>query len=125
MKSSKSPISHDEDAPLTESCFSTGILPLWLKVSTTTSDEFVLEDIRTKRLNKCDSLEVTLLYNGIEMIQSRISKLKDWCQGNDWKCIERKQMTGSEAPVVVLYDIATADLEDYSRAQKQLIIVTR
>ena len=122
-KTSMSPISDDGDASLKESSFSTGQLPLWINASSTISDEYVLEEILKNHI--LPQTDVTLLYNEHVISFQRIEKLNAWCERRNWLCLDSVEMTGSEAPVVVLFDVGRAELETYSRAQKQLIVVTR
>ena len=64
---------------------------------------------------------VTLLYDyGIGLHD--ISK---WCQEQNWNCVHYLDMRGSEADVIIMYDIECKEMEPYSRAKNALIILQK
>ena len=49
--------------------------------------------------------------------------LSKCCKEQNWKFVHIGEIMGSEASVVILYDISTTETELYSRAKNCLIIV--
>ena len=52
-------------------------------------------------------------------------KLQRWCQKQGWKCVYYTDMRGSEADVIVMYDVNCGEMEPYSRAKSCLIILQK
>lgn len=46
------------------------------------------------------------------------------CEEMGWRYYKKKQITGSEASIVILYDLLDFDHEAFTRARNELIIVT-
>ena len=114
-------LSDEGDVPIEESCFKSGENPTWILVlDESISDEYILEIIKRQNHNT----KVTLLNNFGNL--NRLDNLVDYCYDeNEWEIRHTNEMEGSEAPVVVLFDIKSLSLEDLSRANSKLIIVTR
>ena len=55
----------------------------------------------------------------------RLQLISDWCQTQGWNCVYNKDMTGSEADIIVMYDVSSRDMEPYSRAKNYLIILQK
>ena len=115
-------ISDKEDLAIGETCFSSRILPLWIEVDDTLKDETILEEIE-KELSY-ERKDVVFLYDWT-LEYSKQQVVKKACKKNNWRFIDFKSMTGSEAGVIVLYQIPNFSIEDFSRARSQLIIVQR
>ena len=71
--------------------------------------------------DKFESKDVMLIhcspynpYNNIEQV----------CKEQNWRCIDVKHITGSEASVIILYNLFNFDYEAFTRAKTQLVIVT-
>ena len=47
-----------------------------------------------------------------------------WCKDKDWKFCPVNEVVGSEAQIVIIYDVKEVHFEALSRAVHQLIIVT-
>ena len=109
------------DKPLDPSNLPNGPLPNWIQRSPDTTDEDVLKYLKTKFLPEAES--VTLVH-----FQKKFSqKARDWLsnQGN-WKVMSHLAMTGSETECLVAFIENTYfNMETFSRAKKQLIIVTK
>ena len=113
-----------QDNPLDPSFLISGELPLWIDCQNpeTTIEEvldFVLEHVGCVK-------PFTILYS-VDQEQSYKSLL-EWCQSNqlnNWKVMSYWDMTGSEADnVIAIVEDATPNLEVFSRARKNLVIVT-
>ena len=109
------------DKPLDPSNLPNGPLPNWIQRSPDTTDEDVLKYLKTKFLPEAES--VTLVHFQKQFSQ----KARDWLsnQGN-WKVMSHLAMTGSETECLVAFIENTYfNMETFSRAKKQLIIVTK
>ena len=113
-----------QDNPLDQSILISGELPLWidcLNPETTIEEvlDFVLVHVDCK-------MPFTILYS-VDQEQSNKSLL-EWCQSNqldNWKVTSYWDMTGSEADnIIAIVKDATPNLEVFSRARKNLVIVT-
>ena len=49
----------------------------------------------------------------------------DWCKEQNWKFAHNREIMGSEASVVILYEYDSVETELYSRAKNCLIIVQK
>ena len=67
---------------------------------------------------------VTLLHE-ISKNDPRLQSISDWCQKQGWNCVYYSDMRGSEADVIVMYDVNDSEMEPYSRAKNCLIILQK
>ena len=67
---------------------------------------------------------VTLLHLLLDEDQ-RLPPISDWCQKQGWNCVYYPDMRGSEADVIVMYDVYCLEMEPYSRAKNALIILQK
>lgn len=109
------------DKPLVPSNLPNGPLPIWVQRSPETTDEQVLKYLKVNFLQA--SSNVTLVHSiGKEFTP----QTRSWIANENWKVLEFTQMTGSETDVLVAFIEDTyANMEVFSRARKQLIIVTK
>ena len=113
-------LSNEDNLPIHKTCLIAKSIPIWILASNQLSNEAILEAIKTKLGSSLE--DVALLY---ERMNKSVESL---CQRNNWNYILYSQMTGSEASVVVLFDIGFGvDYfhECYSRAKRRLFIVQR
>ena len=57
--------------------------------------------------------------------QEKLQPISNWCQNQGWKCVYYYDMRGSEADVIVMFDIDCVEMEPYSRAKNALIILQK
>ena len=50
--------------------------------------------------------------------------IENICKEQKWRCTDEKHITGSEASVIILYNLFQFDYEAFTRAKTQLVIVT-
>ena len=93
--------------------------PVWILAKASLSDIDILETIKMKHVSLYEYESVTLLH------QSYNNQLSDWCQKQGWNCVYYLDMRGSEADVIVMYDIDFVEMEPYSRAKNALIILQK
>ena len=113
-------LSNEDNLPIHKTCLTAKSKPLWIIVGEGISNEAILEAIKTEVGSSLE--DVALLY------MHKNERVQSWCQRNNWNYIEYGEMTGSEASVVVLFDIGFGvDYfhECYSRAKKRLFIEQR
>ena len=114
-------LSNEDNLPIHKTCITAESKPLWILAKNQFSKEAILEAIKTELGSLLE--DVALLYH--QMNES----VESWCQRNNWNYIDYRQMTGSEASIVVLFDVHfVIDYlmnECYSRAKKNLFIVQR
>ena len=111
----------DNDKPLDPSNLPIGPLPIWLQRSPEMTDEQVLEYLKDNFLQEASN--VTLVYN-TDIPFSSDAEL--WLEKERWKVVNFYDMTGSETEVLVAFsEDFYANMELFSRARKQLIIVTK
>ena len=109
------------DKPLDPSNLPVGPLPIWVQRSPEMTDEQVLKYLKVNFLQ--DASNVTLVYCD-EILFS--SEAASWLEKENWKTLDFRFMTGSEAEVLVAFIEDThANMEVFSRARKRLIIVTK
>ena len=82
----------------------------------------ILETIKMKYVLSSNGESVTLLHSSRTKSLQQIS---DWCQKQGWNCVHYKNMRGSEADVIVMFDIDSIEMEPYSRAKNCLIILQK
>ena len=80
----------------------------------------ILDTIKMKHLWYKDET-VTLLHQ--IKVAKKLQPIYDWCQKQGWKCVHYLDMRGSEADVIVMYDLNCPEMEPYSRAKNELIIL--
>ena len=59
--------------------------------------------------------------------QEDLSKLKDLCENRQtpkWKCASQDDIVGAEASTVIIYNLEEFHFEAFTRAIKNLIIIT-
>ena len=89
--------------------------PLWVELSNPKSFFDYFKD-------KFESDDVMLFYNF--PYPFNLNDIEGFCKDLKWRCTERLNVTGSEASVVILYDLNTIYYEVLTRAKTQLVIVT-
>ena len=83
------------------------------------SEVEILDTIKVNHLSAKDET-VTLLWD------STNEMISDWCQKQGWNCVYYSNMRGSEADVIVMYDVNFCqEMEPYSRAKNCLIILQK
>ena len=109
------------DKPLEPSNMPNGPLPIWIQRSPETTDEQVLENLKSKIL--IDASNVYLVHSGERPLSTDVTL---WLEKQKWKVVEFRSMVGSETEVLVAFiEDEYANMEVFSRARKQLIIVTK
>ena len=109
------------DKPLDPSNLSSGPLPIWVQRSPEMTYGQVFKYLKSNFLH--DTSNVTLVHSP-DMIFSADAEL--WLEKEKWKVIDFFQMTGSETEDLVAFiEDRYANMEVFSRARKQLIIVTK
>ena len=112
-------LSNQEDEPLSESCVESSHKPLWILASDQLSEIAILDAIKDELGSYED---IALLY------EKNTETIQNWCQRHNWRFIPYTEMAGSEASVIVLFDLNLVQYyinECYSRARTRLIIVHR
>ena len=98
-----------------------GPLPIWVQRSSEITDEQVLKYLKANFMQEITN--VTLVYSDLIPFST---EAESWLEIENWKVLDFTNMTGSEAEVLVAFiEDATANMEVFSRARKQLIIVTK
>ena len=88
------------------------------------SDIEILKAIKMKHVSSKDKT-VTLLH-GMRNDDHRFQPIFDWCLKQSWNCVCSYDMRGSEADVILMYDISLCqEMEPYSRAKNCLIILQK
>ena len=71
-----------------------------------------------------DYKDITLFYNPVRLTdKDRVTRINKWCVKNEWKCLENYEIYGSEAQVIIMYELLL-NMESMSRARNGLIFVT-
>ena len=109
------------DKPLDYSNLPNGPLPIWVQRSPEMTDVQVLKYLKANFLQ--DSSNVTLVHS-IE--KDFTPQARSWLSEENWMVLEFSQITGSETEVLIAFIEDTySNMEVFSRAKKQLIIVTK
>ena len=109
------------DKPLDPSNLPLGPLPIWVQRSPEITDEKALRYLKANFIQ--DDLNVALVHSPYIPLSS---EAKSWLENENWKTLEFQLMTGSEAEVLVAFiEDVYSNMEVFSRAKKQLIIVTK
>ena len=109
------------DKPLDPSNLPNGPLPIWVQRSPEMTDEQALKYLKANFMQEITN--VTLVYSDLIPFST---EAESWLEIENWKVLDFTNMTGSEAEVLVAFiEDATANMEVFSRARKQLIIVTK
>ena len=109
------------DKSLDPSNMPNGPLPIWIQRSPETSDEHVLDDLKSKI--SPEAMNVTLVHSGKRQFSYETNV---WLQKANWNVCIFTDMTGSETEVLVAFiEDIFANMEVFSRARKRLIIVTK
>ena len=111
-----------DDMPLKKTSFPVGKKPLFIEVSDKVSDESTLEIIKERYIESMEK-DVTILYHNESLTTHRQKLIQDWCQMNLWNFVPFVNMTGSEADVVIIYNMSSYFVEGFFRAKSNLIIV--
>ena len=98
-----------------------GRLPVWLEIIENSSDEHILEFIKSAYISGNDS--VTLIFNKYELKNKRRNKVTKWCMKNGWNSKHYSYYFGCEDNVIVLFQCSMV-FELISRARNQVIFVT-
>ena len=97
---------------------------MWILAKASLNDVDILETIKMKHLSSNDKT-VTLLH-GIEPDNQKLQPFSYWCQKQGWNSVYYFDMRGSEADVIVMYDVNFCqEMEPYSRAKNFLIILQK
>ena len=117
-------LSNEDNLPIHKTCITADSTPLWILASDQSSKEVILEVIKTKLGSSTE--DVALLHD----YQEKNESVESWCQRNNWNYIEYYEMAGSEASILVLFEIEFRYSEYlinecYSRAKRRLFIVQR
>ena len=96
-----------------------GKKPLWLEVHSVES--FI--DYTNVNQDMKDLKDVMVVYEP-DSIKDDIQILRGHCLGRKWKICPSTSVMGSEAKIVIIYDMKTIHFEALSRAVFQLIFVT-
>ena len=109
------------DKPLDPSNLPNGPLPIWVQRSPEMTDEQSLRYLKANFIQ--DASYVTLVHSPDMNFPSEA----ELClEKEKWKVLNFLQMTGSETEVLVAFiEDDYANMEVFSRARKQLIIVTK
>ena len=70
-----------------------------------------------------DSNDVMVVYEP-DNIKDVIETLTEYCSGREWKICPSHSVMGSEAQIVIIYNMKSIHFEALSRAMFQLIFVT-
>ena len=88
------------------------------------SDVEILETIKMNHLSWKN--ENATLLHGMNKDNQRLQPISDWCQKQGWHSVYYNDMRGSEADVIVMYDVKDCiEMEPYSRAKNCLIILQK
>ena len=96
-----------------------GLKPLWLEVPIV--EVFIQHVEDNDQLNSAK--DVLVLYD-LDYDLLSIHPLGKLCKDKDWKFCPVNEVMGSEAQIVIIYDVKEVHFEALSRAVNQLIIVT-
>ena len=96
-----------------------GPKPLWLKVP---NHEVFIEFAENE--DQLSSTKDVLVIYDIDYDLTMIDSLGKYCKTKNWKFFPVNEVTGSEAQIVIIYDVKKLHFEALSRAVNQLIIVT-
>ena len=88
-------------------------IPLWIELANPKSFFDYLKD-------KFEGDDVMVIHDR----PSNIIDIEKFCREQKWICTRRDNSIGSEASVILLYDLRDFDYECFTRARTQLIIVT-
>lgn len=109
------------DEPLNSSYLPSGTLPVWIETSPETTDKQVLDYIKTKLIQ--EALDVTIVHYQKQFSQEANSWLS---KQEKWRVMDHTNMVGSETDCLFAFvENATFNMESFSRARKQLIIITK
>ena len=109
------------DKPLDPSNLASGPLPIWVHIRLEMADEQVLKYLKVNFLQ--DFSNVTLVHS-FKKTFSYEAKL--WLEKAKWNVFHLHDMIGSETEVLVAFiEDTCANMELFSRARRQLIIVTK
>ena len=98
------------------SSFSSDMSPLWIELE---HPRLFFECFK----DKSEREDVMLIWFN-HPISSYLNGIEEFCREQRWRCSEVDCVKGSEASVIILYDLDDFDYEYFTRAQTQLIIVT-
>ena len=98
---------------------SPGKKPLWLEVPSL--EAFIYYTNTNQDLK--DSNDVMVVYEP-DNIKDVIETLTEYCSGREWKICPSNSVMGSEAQIVIIYNMKSIHFEALSRAMFQLIFVT-
>ena len=109
------------DKPLDPSNLPIGLLPIWVQRSPEMTDEQVLKYLKVYFLQ--DTKNITLVHSSKKKFSQEAKSLLN---EEDWKVSQFNSMVGSETEILVAFtEDPYASMEVFSRAKKQLIIVTK
>mgnify|MGYP001184617764 FL=1 len=96
-----------------------GEKPLWIEVQSVESFiHFTNTDENLKEAN-----DVMVIYDS-DNVKDVIQTLRGHCLGRKWRICASTSVMGSEAPIVIIYDMKSIHFEAISRAVLKLIFVT-
>ena len=90
--------------------------PIWIELTNANSFFDYFKD-------KFESNDVMLIWNYYHK-PSNLNDIEKFCSQQNWRFVERINVTGSEAVVTILYDLDNFFYEHFTRAKSQLVIVT-
>lgn len=98
-----------------------GPLPIWVQRSPEITNIQILVHIKANILREAS--DITLVYSDETPLSS---ELESWLENEKWKFLDFYDIIGSETEVLVVFiENIGASMEVFTRARKQLIIVTK
>ena len=91
-------------------------IPLWVEISNPKSFFDYFKD-------KFESDDVMLIRDRMKK-PSYLNDIEGFCAERKWRCTEALYVDGSEASVIILYDLDDFNYEHLTRAKTKLFIVT-
>ena len=112
-----------DDLPIAKTTFPRGNIPLLIEIDSEISEN-ILQAIKNKYISPSEQ-NIVLLYDKSLQGDGKW-KIHDWCRTQLWKFVYFKNMTGSEADVVVVIcQMSGYFIESFFRARSKLIVVQR
>ena len=94
-----------------------GKKPLWLKIESFGAFQF-FANTELK-----DEIDVMVIYDG-DHEPEVIKKMVDFCDEKNWKSCPYTEVMGSEASIIIIYEMKSIHFEAISRAIHQLVFVS-
>ena len=93
-------------------------IPLWIELTNPMS----FFDYFTDKFES--SNDVMLIWDKYKGKSSDLNDIEEFCRQQNWRCTDWRNVRGSEASVIILYDLNYFNYENLTRAKTQLVIVT-